>query len=76
MIPRHQRCQPNHVQCSADHARLVSEYREERYRQEIEQENAGHWSREDHDRPAMITFKVWLIGSAGRNRVDFFDVNS
>ncbi|AET09799.1 hypothetical protein [Gordonia phage GTE5] len=70
MIERHLRCTPDHVQCSIHHARLVDEYRQERYRQEIEREEDGcsdypeemrKWA-EEHD---MITFKKWLIGSRG-----------
>ncbi|WGH22071.1 hypothetical protein [Gordonia phage MerCougar] len=75
MIPRHLRCNPDHMQCSADHARLVSEYRQERYRQEIERENecSDHVEemREWAVRHNMITFKSWLVGSRGRNVVDF-----
>lgn len=73
VIPPHLRCNPAHAQCSIDHARLVDEYREERYRQEVVRESecmdyAAEIAEynETHD---MITFKKWLVGSAGRNRV-------
>lgn len=71
MLAKHLRCNPIHVQCSIDHARLVDEYRAERYRQEIVRENECSDYAEEiveynrtHD---MITFKKWLIGSRGRN---------
>ncbi|ATS93145.1 hypothetical protein SEA_PATIO_64 [Gordonia phage Patio] len=71
MIERHLRCTPDHVQCSAYHARLVDEYRQERYRQEIECEYSvevgGRMEfRDSTNTPLdLITFKKWLIGSRG-----------
>ncbi|AKJ72394.1 hypothetical protein AU099_gp51 [Gordonia phage GTE8] len=74
MLAPHLRCTASHVQCSVAHARQVDEYRAERYRQEIERENACSDHPEEiaaynrtHD---MITFKKWLVGSRGQRHLD------
>ncbi|WGH20846.1 hypothetical protein QLT00_gp63 [Gordonia phage Commandaria] len=74
MLAPHLRCTRSHVQCSPYHARLVDEYRSERYRQEMDRERVcsdyateiDEYNR-THD---MITFKQWLIGSRHRTELD------
>ncbi len=66
MIAETARCVPRHVSCSWHHTNLVTDYVQERQRQELERENAtfdyaAEVAEYNRERP-LITFKEWLIG--------------
>lgn len=60
--------------CSIAHADLVQTYRDERYRQEIENEstleNPGEKQIWKENGGKLINFQEWLIAHKGRNRED------
>jgi hypothetical protein len=67
------RCSPRHrLHCSPGHARLVGDYRDARDARDMLRESGEFMQMEDDDFAAAyppVTFKAWLIGNAGRNRL-------
>lgn len=67
------RCSPRHAKhCGPYHAALVGGYRDQRDARDMLREQGEAMQMEDDDFDAAyprVTFKEWLIGHAGSNRV-------
>lgn len=67
-------CSAKHKHCSPAHAALVRGYRDERWRQEVENEsilnNPGDLKHAKENGFRLINFKDWLIANKGKNKCE------